>query len=150
MGNRNDFRNDAGWTFVELIITLSILGMIVTLSYPAFAHLGERMERELFLDFLASDLQFARTEAISREEEVKVIFKSSQHQMIVQQKNTILRQTKIPNRYLITTNYPQDEMVFRKSGQVRGGTIQLLLNGQRVGEVRVQVASGTPEVVIEP
>lgn len=150
MGNKYKFDEEAGWTLVELIITLSVLGMIVTLSYPAFAQVGERMERELFLDFLASDLQFARTEAMSREEEVKVTFNNSEHQIIVKQKNTLLRVMKIPNRYWIDTNYPNHEITFRKSGQVRGGTIQLCLNGQAVGEIRVQVASGIPEVVMEP
>lgn len=143
-------RAEDGWTMVELIFTLSLLGLLATLSLPAFSQLGERVEREMFLHFLAIDLQYAQMEAMSREEEVIVHIASNSRWIIITQADKHVRKTEIPQRYQLKHNYPDGKIIFRRTGQVRGGTIKLLTGNRVCGLIKIQVASGRPRVVMEP
>ncbi|MBA4493270.1 GspH/FimT family pseudopilin [Paenactinomyces guangxiensis] len=142
-------RREAGWTLVELILILSLLGLLAMLSLPAFSRIGERAEREMFLHSIASDLQLAQVEAVSRRQEVIVHLDSKNHLITVKQGNNLLRKTTIPPRYQLKSNYPANRIVFRETGQVKGGTLQLYLGGQLTGTIKMQVASGRPKVEME-
>lgn len=143
-------RSEEGWTLIELILSLFVLGLLLTITVPAFSQIGERTEREMFLDFFASDLQLAQTEAVSREREVTVQLDPDKSLITVAQGKSLLRKTKIPRRYQLKSNYPGNRIVFRETGQVRGGKVELYLRGRLAGAILIQVASGRPKVVIEP
>ncbi|SEN06487.1 GspH/FimT family pseudopilin [Lihuaxuella thermophila] len=146
----NTGRSEEGWTLVELILSLFVLGLLLTVSVPAFTQIGERAEREMFLDFFSSDLQLAQTEAMSREREVSVEILTDERLITVRQGPLLLRKVKIPRRYQLKSNYPANRIVFRETGQVRGGKVELYLRGRLAGTVHIQVASGRPKVVTEP
>ncbi|MFC7442254.1 Tfp pilus assembly protein FimT/FimU [Laceyella putida] len=137
---------ERGWTLIELTMVILVLGWIFSICYPAFATLGERTERQLFLGVLANELILAQTEAESREAEVTVLIDGPAKRVIVYQGEQKQRALLIPGRYQIVSNYPGNRIVFRETGQVRGGTITLLQGEKLLGKIVVHVASGHPKV----
>ncbi|WP_164491747.1 pilus assembly FimT family protein [Staphylospora marina] len=125
----------------ELTMTLFVVGLLFSLSVPAMARIGERLEREMFMRFLASELQYARMEALAREQEVRVLLEETSIRVI--QGGSELRTVSVPPKYRLESNYP-DGILFAKTGQARGGTVRLMLDGRVVGLLRIQVASGLP------
>lgn len=70
-------RHTRGLTLVELIVSLVIVGVLLTLAVPAF---NEAVARERLRGVnaqLVTDLKFARSEAIQRGEAVRVDFRSN-------------------------------------------------------------------------
>ncbi|SDW09201.1 prepilin-type N-terminal cleavage/methylation domain-containing protein [Marininema mesophilum] len=150
MGIRRVLKEQQGWTLVELSLTLAMIGLLAILALPAFVQWGDRLDRELFLGGLAADLRFAQTQARLTEEETLLVLDASKHRYTVKQGDHLLRNEKIPSRFQLTSNYPRSRVIFRRSGQVRGGTFVLYTRGKRVGRVVVQVASGRPRVEVDP
>lgn len=66
-----------GFTFVELLIVVAILAIVLAVVAPSFQGLlaGKRVEG--VAAELATDLQFARSEAVSRSASVRVTFPSA-------------------------------------------------------------------------
>lgn len=137
-------KKEDGWTITELMFTLTIFGFILTLAVPTLSSVGERIEKELFLHFLATDIELAQMEAISRQEEVKVAFCSQAVE--ITQTHHILRRVVIPKKYTLKTNYRGQQVLFRRTGQVQGGTIWLCKGNRTVGQIKIQVASGRAKV----
>lgn len=137
---------EEGWTITELMFTLTILGFLLTLAVPALSSIGERIEKELFLGFLESDLELAQMEALARQEEVVV--KVDVNFVEIVQSNHVLRKMIIPKRYTLKSNYADQHILFRKTGQVKGGTLWLCKEDHPVGQIKIQVASGRPRIEI--
>jgi prepilin-type N-terminal cleavage/methylation domain-containing protein len=141
---------ERGWTLIELIMVIIVLGWMFSITYPAFATMGERTERQFFLGALASELSLAQTEAESREREVTVILDNARKRITISQGTNRQRMLLIPAKYAVTSNYPSNQIIFRETGQVRGGTIWLKREGKPIGKVVVHVASGHPKVELGP
>lgn len=136
----------AGWSLIELLFTLFLFGLIASLCMPAISTIGERVERMLLLQELASQLQLAQTEAMSKETEVTVKLVSAKNEVHIVQNEMVLRRIKIPPLYRLASNYPNQSLVYRETGQVRGGTLSLYTGKRLVGRLVIQVASGLPKV----
>lgn len=139
-------KGEEGWSMIELILTLTLFGLLVSLALPTFTRFGEYIEKEMFLKLLASDLEYAKMQAISYEEEIIVYFDTQYGWVKTKKNDQILRKIKIPYHFKITTNFAQDQIIFRHTGQSLGGTIQLKSGQRLIGRILVQVASGLPKV----
>jgi len=56
---------DQGFTLVELLITLSILAIVLTMAIPAFSEATDSVRRRTQVNQLLADLNFARNRAIT-------------------------------------------------------------------------------------
>lgn len=137
-----------GFHLLEVMLTMFVLGLLVGLGWPLSAEIHERVERELFMHLLASDLRYAQSEALCKEAEVTVQLDSKRHLIRLVQAGKILSQTPIPAGYRIQGNVPSTGIVFRETGQVVGGTLYNN-SGERVGKLIISVASGRPRVVLD-
>lgn len=142
--------NEGGWTLVELVLTLTLIGLLTSLAIPAFYQMGDRLERKLTLDSLASDIRLAQREAESRESVTELRIDPAGNGYRVMRGGKTIRRASVRPRYRLISNYPSNRILFRPSGQVRGGTLWLERNGERVGRVVLQVASGRPRVEVDP
>lgn len=59
-------RNGEGFTLLELLITITIVGILVALAVPSFKDTFERRRVKTVAETVASDLRLARSEAIVR------------------------------------------------------------------------------------
>jgi Tfp pilus assembly protein FimT len=142
------FVNEEGWTLIELIGTLSILGLLVTLAFPQWVTISQQIEEEMFLQLFALEIYDARMQAIAYQQEVAVEWQK--RRVVVRTAEQVLRSLEIPDHLQIESNYAQDRLLYRRSGQAVGGTIWLKRNQETIGKLIVQVASGVPRVVMNP
>lgn len=70
-------RPSLGLTLIELLVVVALLGIIASLAAPSFTDYIGRKRVEGFASELASDLQYARSEAVSRNTAVRVVFTSA-------------------------------------------------------------------------
>lgn len=68
---------NAGLAILEMIITLCIVGILIAVATPTFARLLEGYRLKAATEHLYSDLQLAKTEAIKRNQRVRLSFGSS-------------------------------------------------------------------------
>ncbi len=141
--------DESGWTLVEMVLTLALVGLLAALAFPAFAQLGERVERQLFLNQLLAEIRMAQREAVSRERQVAFEVDRTGRAYRITRGGKVLQEKRVPNRYHLKSNYPGNRLHFHPSGQVRGGRFQLYKGEKQVGEVIVQVASGRARVEVE-
>lgn len=62
----------AGFSLVEILAALAILGILASIATPQIATMAKRLEVDAAAQQLAGDLERARTEAIKRNKSVKV------------------------------------------------------------------------------
>jgi type IV fimbrial biogenesis protein FimT len=68
---------NAGLAILEVIITLCIVGLLIAVATPTFARLLERYRLKAATELLYSDLQLVKTEAIKRNNRVRLSFQTS-------------------------------------------------------------------------
>ncbi|WP_462320975.1 GspH/FimT family pseudopilin [Halochromatium sp.] len=64
----------AGFTLLELLVIVSIMSILAVVAVPAFIDLHDRYRLKGVVDTLYADLQFARSEAVRRNDDVFVGF----------------------------------------------------------------------------
>lgn len=69
-----------GFTLVELMIVIAVLGVIVTLAAPSFYNFILKQRLQAISAQLTTDVQFARSEASARNEMVRVRFGANSSQ----------------------------------------------------------------------
>jgi type IV fimbrial biogenesis protein FimT len=73
MNNRKAAR-ERGFTVIELMITVAIIAIVIALAAPSFTDFLAKKRIEGVLSELATDLQYARSEAVSRNATIRVTF----------------------------------------------------------------------------
>lgn len=72
--NNRPFRGGRGFTMVELMIAVAIIAIVLTLAAPSFTGFMAKKRVEGVLAELSTDLQYARSEAVARNKNVRVTF----------------------------------------------------------------------------
>lgn len=139
---KNEFpvHRENGFSLIEMMCTLFLLGVLAGISIPMIATIVTQLEAEQIANDLVNNLSLAQQMAISREEEVVVQF--SQTGFTIRSADEVIKHWKLKRNYRLQQNYSQGELIFRSSGQSRGGTIRLIYQNETVKELKVQVASG--------
>ena len=70
----------AGFTVVELLITLSVMAVLAAIALPRFGGAIGRYRADLAARRLAADLTYARARAVSRSASQAVVFDTFRHQ----------------------------------------------------------------------
>jgi prepilin-type N-terminal cleavage/methylation domain-containing protein len=137
--------NERGFTLVELLCTISILGLLVSLAIPNLSSIISKATYTQIKYQISSQLEDAQLLAMSKEQSVVVQFTNQQIITTANHKN--YQVTSLPEGIKIISNYKNHKVTFQESGHVRGGTIVLRRSKQVWIKVVIQVASGTTKVV---
>lgn len=71
---RESKRPEQGWSLTELLIVLSIMGIMAALAGPSYQALATRVQARSVTIEIASELRLARQLAMARRERLRVIF----------------------------------------------------------------------------
>lgn len=71
-----DYRTQTGVTLIELMVTIAVLAILMTLAAPSFAEFAERQALRGAVDGFAAAIAQAKEESIKRDQWVRVDFKS--------------------------------------------------------------------------
>ena len=70
-------KKNRGFTLIEALVVVTIIGILAALTVPAFTKMLERNRLKGAAEAVFNDLQLARTEAIKRNQDVKVSFSAA-------------------------------------------------------------------------
>lgn len=85
--------NQRGVTLIEILISLSIIALLVTLALPQYTAWIQSTQIRTVAEAVQSGLQFARLEAIKRNERVQIVYDADYHAWTIQlsANQTVLR-----------------------------------------------------------
>ncbi|QMU61951.1 MAG: prepilin-type N-terminal cleavage/methylation domain-containing protein [Gammaproteobacteria bacterium] len=65
-------KHESAFTLIELMITITVAAVVLTLGVPGFGRVIERNQLSAYTNQLVSSLHFARSEAVRRNQSIKV------------------------------------------------------------------------------
>lgn len=74
----SNLKQPRGFTLIELMVTISIMAIVVSLAVPSFNTTIENRRVLTINEMLAASLKLARSEALSRSESITMCFSSDQ------------------------------------------------------------------------
>jgi len=123
---------EAGFTLVELLITIMILGILASLAVPSFREFiaGQRIKTASF-DMMAM-LTLTRSEAIKRNAPV-TISKSSTHFTVTAADGTTLLQQEIPAGVIFTGG---SDIAYNSNGRLNSTFTPMQISSTSSSQVR--------------
>lgn len=73
-----------GFSLVEALISVAIVGMVSALAIPNLMTLSARMQADLFAQEISSELRWARQWAISKQDRVRLVFDQDRQAIVAQ------------------------------------------------------------------
>jgi type IV fimbrial biogenesis protein FimT len=90
-------RKELGFTMIELMTTIVIVGILAALAIPAFGEQLARRRLEGVATDLSNDLQFARSQAVANNAVVRLMTLSTTQYVVRNAANVDLKTVNLPN-----------------------------------------------------
>lgn len=134
---RQLIRSDAGFTLIETMIIVVIIGVVAGLTIPSFMKYFQSQKLVGARSELLSDISYARSLAIARRTTFQIVFTGTEYRIIQPGPDTVIRKRKSPSGVLITADanpnfYPHglaDAANIVVAGSRGNSTVNLLPTG---------------------
>ncbi|MBO8137646.1 MAG: prepilin-type N-terminal cleavage/methylation domain-containing protein [Desulfotomaculum sp.] len=142
--------NCRGYTLLELVMVLSILGVFISIALPGYLGYFNRGQLETAAQQLASDIRYIQQRALAEESPTSygIAFYPAHDKYNVYKSMQILKSVKLPKGLVLQgTTFPEHRMEINQKGIPRsgGGTVSIYNKYCRVYKY-VVVASVTGRV----
>ena len=120
-----------GFTMLELMVTLAIVGIIAAIAVPSMSNMMSNSKAERITGLFKQDLQFARSHAISRGEVVRISTIDGGWNIIAEASDDTLRVRDIlDDTITFTSTEGLDSVAFTATGQIEStDTITIRTSG---------------------
>jgi len=130
-------RSSKGFTLIETMVIVAIIGVLAGLTIPSFANYLARQKVIGARSELMADLQYARSLAIARRQTFRMDFTLDQYQLILPGPDEVIRQRTAPDGVSFNADanpnfYPwglSDACNVQVSNFKKTSTVNLLPNG---------------------
>ncbi len=97
MSTHKYFKYARGFTLIEIMVVVSLLGIIAGLTIPSFAQYLQKQKVVGATNELMADIQYARSLAIARRQTYQIDFELNQYDIIIPGPNTVIRSKTAPS-----------------------------------------------------
>jgi general secretion pathway protein H len=150
-GSSNQSRTSAGFTLLELLLVLAILGLVAALTLPSLRRQPDKLRLEAATGTLVSALRFSRAQAIARNADVVVTMHTDRRILESSTGSAIQLDQDISVEMIFAASERRrgaaGAIRFFPDGTSSGGDILLTLN-KRVARISVNWLTG--EARLEP
>lgn len=138
-------RTSAGFTLVEMLVVLTIIGLVAALAFPALRRPPDNLRLEAATRTLASALRLSRAQAIGRNADVVLTIDADRRMF----ESSAVRATQLDHEISVEMIFATPERRGRAAGAIRffpdgtssGGDIVLTL-GRRQARISVNWLTG--------
>ncbi len=150
-------RRARGFTLIELLVVIGIIGLIVSMSVPAFSHYGQQMRLKTSTRELMGLLSLARSSAISARAARTVHLDSANHEAAIEETLQAAEPevVHLPAGLTMTVQTKEQTeasgdglVIFKPSGALTGGSVTITLSSDAKQQV-ILVSGPTGAVTLQ-
>jgi len=157
----NTWRNNKGFTMLEMMIIAVVVGIIATLTIPSFGKVMDRLKLKTAGRDVVSSMRLARSTAVSQKDQFGVYFNHSSSTFLIFKDivnpssftfdlgaDSVIQIKNLPeNIHFGYTNIPGPAIIFKPNGSsYTSGQVYLSSYGQYDGYLTVDVLGSTGRV----
>jgi len=157
----NTWRNNKGFTILEMMIVAVVIGITATLTLPGFGKVMDRLKLKTAGRDVVSSMRLARSAAVSQKDQFGVYFDYSSGNYVIFKdiknpssftydlgSDSVVLIKNLPgNVHLGYASFPGSAIIFKPNGSAyTSGQVYLNSYGQYVGYVTVDVLGSTGRV----
>ncbi len=136
-GNRRaDKKQPPGFTFIELIVTIFVMGILIIIATPNIVLLSFGYELRGATRTVATDLKYARQMAIKENRNFQVTFSASSYQVVRVSDGSVVKSKNIADDYPNVT-LSSGSIVFFPRGNANANFTMSLQNAWGIKSIQV-------------
>ncbi|CAH0282307.1 Fimbrial protein [Pseudomonas sp. Bi70] len=146
--NRHSARAQSGFTLIELMIIVTLIGVFAAIAIPSFSQFMNKSRTQSLNDELLALLQYARTSAVEQRTFVNACKETGAWTIkkTCESVSEELRRLDIPGNLTVTTG-PTSSITFRYNGTASDTTLIVCNSGDAANGFTIDVkASGSIQV----
>lgn len=117
-------KQEKGYTLFELIIVITILGLLLLIAVPSYHSISKTNEIEHFFQQLQEDLYLTQMTAISRGKLIMLDFRTTSKQYQIRMDNTAILSRHYSKQISVENGTLETKIEFNPNGNIRKpGTI---------------------------
>ncbi|MBB5173106.1 competence type IV pilus minor pilin ComGD [Texcoconibacillus texcoconensis] len=111
--------NNLGYTFLEMLVVLSLLSAMVLVTNVTFHQAAYKKETEHFFEQLETDIRYAQMRAMIGGFRTDILFEPDQNSYRIRQRTTVIKRAELPDHLqMVRGTFYNEPMSFLANGGV--------------------------------